>query len=441
MKMAWNEPGGNRDDDPWGPRKKKDGPPDLDEVFKNLKKKIASWFGGSNKGGSGGSGGSNNGESASIGSTGIIIILVILTLIWAGTGFYSIDSKERGLVQRFGVPAKNIVGPGLHWHLPYPIEKVTIVDIRNRKLNIAATMLTKDEKLVKINVNVNYKVRVNTPKQNRENLNPGLKDYLFEVRSTDPKKGPEHTLREALYSALRKVISGLKLEEVLGQQKVAAHRSKSKLSQCNIKYDNDPLVREVLQNNNKSNEKAKVAAPAKPSSKPKVVAKTNVIEIFEINERVQRELLEVIEQYKTGFEITNINVQKPEFPDDSVRVAFENVIRAQEEATRLVEHAWGYCQQEVNTANGDADKILKDAEAYMSKKVLDAKGKTSRFRQILAEYEKAPEITRKRLFIETMERVMANSNMVFIRTKSSGNVLLLPLNQYLKTQVNTTPGK
>ena len=438
--MAWNEPGGNRDDDPWGPRKKKEGPPDLDEVLKNLKKKIAGWFGGGNKGGSGrsGGGGSNNGESASIGSTGIIIILVIITLIWAGTGFYSIDSKERGLVQRFGVPAKTIVGPGLHWHLPYPIEKVTIVNVRNRRLNIIATMLTKDEKLVKINVNVNYRVRVNTPKQDKAGVSPGLKDYLFEVRSLDAAKGPEHTLREALYSALRKVISGLKLEEVLGQQKVAAHISKSQLNQCNIQYDDDPLVREAKQQVlAKKNGKPIVAA------KPVVAAKSSIstIKIFKIDGRVERELLEIIEQYKTGFEITNINVQKPEFPHDDVKTAFENVIRAQEEATRLVEKAWGYCQQEVNTANGDADAILKNAEAYMSKKVLDAKGKTSRFRQILIEYEKAPDITRKRLFIETMERVMAKSNMVFIRTKSSGNVLLLPLNQYLKTQVNTVPGK
>ena len=420
--MAWNEPGGNRDDDPWGPRKKKEGPPDLDEVFKNIKKKISGWLGGG-KGGSGSSSGSGSGG----GGIGITALIVIAAVVWAGTGFYTVDSSQRAIVQRFGVPAKNTVGPGLHWHLPYPIEKVTVVDVRkNRKIDLSATMLTKDEKLVKININVNYSVNAD---EDIEKGTSGLKDYLFKVKSYDVKEGPKKTLEEALISALREVLSTLKLEEILGQQKVGAAKSKSRLSQCNIQYSDDPIVR---QHN----------LPEKSENGKKVKAAGNKAFVVKaIEPLIVSEFKRIISRYNTGFVINSVNIQRPEPPTRAVDDAFKDVTKAQEDATRYVEAAWGFCQKIVNIANGEKDRILTDAQAYKQRKILDAKGETSRFKQILVEYERAPEITRKRLFLETKEKVLAKSTMVFIRSKSNGNVLFLPLNQYLNSQLNAQPGK
>ncbi len=416
--MAWNEPGGNRDDDPWGPRKKKEGPPDLDEVINNLKKKFAGWFGGGKKGGSG----SSSSDGGSAGGIGIVMLLVIAALVWAGTGFYTVDNSERALVQRFGVPARNTVGPGLHWHLPYPIEKVTVVNVRgNRKLDLSATMLTKDEKLVRININVNYSVNID---EDRTKGTSGLKDYLFEVKSPGGDIGPRKTLEEALISALREVLSTLKLEEILGQQKVGASRTKSRLSQCNIQYSDDPIVRQ-----HKFSDKL-----AKSPVKVVTVNGKRIFVIKAIEPLVVAEFKKIINRYKTGFVINSVNIQRPEPPTREVDTAFKDVTKAQEDATRYVEKAWGFCQKIVNIANGEKDKILTDAQAYKERKILDAKGETSRFRQILVEYERAPDITRKRLFIETKEKVLAKSTLIFIRSKSNGNILLLPLSQYLNSQ-------
>ncbi|HHO59376.1 MAG TPA: protease modulator HflK, partial [Thiotrichales bacterium] len=121
-RMAWNEPGGSGDKDPWGGnRGGNQGPPDLDELFKNLQKKFGGLFGG--KGGRGG--GSSSGSGGAI---GIGIVVVLLLVFWGVTGFYKVEEAERGVVLRFGKHV-DTTQKGLHWHLPTPIEKVIKVDI------------------------------------------------------------------------------------------------------------------------------------------------------------------------------------------------------------------------------------------------------------------------------------------------------------------------
>ena len=189
--MAWNEPGGNGDKDPWSKnRGNNQGPPDLDEVFKNLQKKFGSLFGG--KGG--GSGGGSSGSSA--GSFGIGIVVVVLLGFWMATGFYKVEEAERGVVFRFGEHVET-TQKGLHWHLPTPIERVEKVDVTKvYTIPLNSTMLTQDENIVDILGTVQYQI-------------DDAEKYLFNVRN------PEISLSQVTESALRQSIGRSKMDYVI----------------------------------------------------------------------------------------------------------------------------------------------------------------------------------------------------------------------------------
>jgi len=179
--MAWNEPGGNKNKDPWGNRGNNggnDGPPDLDEVFKKFMDKL--------NGVLGGSGGGSRGTSSGNNAAGIIVLLVIAGIIWLLTGTYKIAEAERGVVLRFGKHAYTVES-GLHWHMPSPIEKVLKVDVSNiQEFPLKSTMLTQDQNIIDIDITVQYQVGV-------------AEDYFFSMRN------PIRTLAEATESSLRRV--------------------------------------------------------------------------------------------------------------------------------------------------------------------------------------------------------------------------------------------
>jgi len=187
--MAWNEPGGNKNKDPWGNRGNDQGPPDLDEVFKKFMDKLNGLFGGSGSGGKNSSSGNN--------STGMIAILVIGLVIWAATGTYKIAEAERGVVMTFGKHT-GTVESGLHWHFPSPIQKVLKVDVSNiQEYQHKGTMLTQDQNIIDIEITVQYQVGV-------------AEDYFFSMRN------PIRTLAEASESALREHVGRSTMDYVFG---------------------------------------------------------------------------------------------------------------------------------------------------------------------------------------------------------------------------------
>ncbi len=191
--MAWNEPGGNGDKDPWNTKRGNrgnQGPPDLDEVFKNLQKKFGSLFGG--KGGRSGGGGTG----ISGGGLGIGLVIAILLIFWIATGFYKVEEAERGVVLRFGQHVET-TQRGLHWHLPVPIEHVEKVDVTKvYTIPINSTMLTQDENIVDIIGTVQYQI-------------DNAEKYLFNVRH------PEISLTQVTESALRQSIGRSKMDYVI----------------------------------------------------------------------------------------------------------------------------------------------------------------------------------------------------------------------------------
>lgn len=338
--MAWNDSGNGKD--PW--KRDGDGPNDLDQIVQNLQKKLGGLFGGSGGGGRAG------------GGPGGWFLIGLLLVAWAVTGFYRVDEAERGVVQRFGAFTKTTM-PGLHWHLPYPIETVDLVNA-NAIANYAyrTEMLTADEQYVFIDMVVQYR-----------RAEPY--EYLFNVVL------PEQTLQDVTESALREVVGTTTLETL-----ITARRD-------------------------------------------------------EIASRTQEVLQTTLENYGAGIDITSISLETVNYPD-SVQAAVDDAQKARNDSERYQLEADAYARDVVAKARGDAARVLEDARAYRDRVIADAEGEAARFEAVLTEYQKAPVVTRQRLYIDALEDVYGRSSKVFLDAEGSGNLLYLPIDRLM--QQNST---
>ncbi|WP_028115769.1 FtsH protease activity modulator HflK [Ferrimonas senticii] len=334
--MAWNEPG-NQGKDPWGNRGgKNQGPPDLDEVFR----KLANRFGGG--------GGKFSG-------VGVGLVLAGAVVAYGLAGLYKIEEAERGVVLRFG-QFEGIVGPGLGIRPPL-VDKIYPVNIeRVNRLNASGLMLTKDENVVTVQMEVQY--RIQDPRK-----------YLFNVAS------PDQTLSEALDSAMRYVIGHTTMDNIL------------------------TVGRE------------------------------------EVRQNTWEELDGIITPYDMGIQIVDVAFKEAR-PPEEVKPAFDDVIAAREDEERYVQEATAYSRQVEPQARGQAERVLKEADAYKQRVVLEARGEVERFNQLLPQYEAAPEVTRERLYLETMEQVYSNTSKVMI-DNDGGSMFYLPLDKIIQGQSAT----
>ncbi len=352
--MAWNEPGGPKNNDPWGNKNNNEqGPPDLDEVIKNLNEKIGKLFGG----GRGGSGGSGSSSTKNQPPTIIFVLAGIIALVvWAMAGIYTVDQGKQAVVLQFG-ESYDTVDAGIQWYAPI-IQSYQIVDVSaSRSLNIGgssheAYMLTKDENIVDIKVAVQYKVN------NPEN-------YLFNVRD------PGLVLRQVSESAVR---------EIVGKN-----------------------VMDFILTEGRSDIAAKIGVLAQ----------------------------EILDRYHTGLIITRFTMQSAKAPAQ-VQDAFEDVNAAREDRERYINEAQAYSNDVIPKSRGVAAQQIAGAQAYKGRVVAEAEGDVSRFLSVLKEYEKAPEVTRDRLYLDAMETVYSNTSKVMIDTKGSNNLLYLPLDKMMR---------
>lgn len=337
--MAWNEPGGgNRN--PWE-RRPGQGGSELDEIVRNWQRRLAGIFGG-------GRTGRPSGAAPRV-NWGAIALLI--AAFWGATGFYMVDAAERAVVLRFGRYTAT-TEQGLHWHWPYPIERVAKVNVaKNDSIDDKTRMLTADENLVDITIAVQF-IRADPLK------------FLFNVRD------PESTLKDVSESAIREAIGQSTLDFVLG-----AGRQ-------------------------------------------------------EITERTRGTIQKVLDGYQTGIQIISVNLTGVNVPDQ-VAPSQKDAIKAREDRDRFSQEAQAYANDVVPKARGTASRQLQDAQAYRARVVAEAEGDTSRFGQVLTAYQKAPDVTRQRLYIETVETVLGRSRKVLLDTKAGGNILYLPLDKLL----------
>lgn len=355
--MAWNEPGGSKDRDPWGNRNNEQGPPDLDEVVKKMRDKFGGIFGGGS--------GSGSGRSGSSGMIPIIVLILIAWLVYDVT--YIVDQRERGVVLRFGKYVDTLQ-PGPSFRLPRPIETVEIENVdsvRSVKIGLdrrESYMLSQDQNIVDVQFNIQYRIR-------------DLRDFRFNNDS------PEDALRQAAESAVREIAGRNKMDFLIQKE-----------------------GREVVGG--------------------------------QARDLVQK----ILDDYGTGIIITQFNLQKSKEPEE-VRAAFADAVKAEADEVRYKNQAETYKQDVLGKASGAAQRTLQDAQAYRARVVESATGEADRFSKLLKEYERAPEVTRERLYIEAMESVLGNSTKIMTDTSGSGNnnLLYLPLDQLMR-QSRQVPG-
>jgi membrane protease subunit HflK len=340
-----------------------EGPPDLDEVMRDLSRKINAMFGKS--------GGNQSNSQPKRPSSGdinlpIVPIMGLVLLIWLGSGFYIVDQGSTGVVTRFGKALDETTEPGPRWHLPYPIESVEVVNMEQvRRLEVGyrsrvegtgggktklpkeALMLTEDENIIDLQFAVQY------------NLN-NAKYYLFNNRSTDT------AVMSAAESAIREVVGKNKLDDLL--QKGLADTS----------------------------------------------------------ERMQS----ILDSYKSGVKIISVSLQSAQ-PPEQVQEAFEDVNRANQDNQRQINEGQAYANDVIPKARGTASRLLSEAAGYKLKVESEARGNTSRFDQILAQYNNAPEVTRQRLYLDAQEQILSNTSKVIVDQKAGNSLLYLPLDKLI----------
>jgi membrane protease subunit HflK len=335
--MAWNEPGGNNDKDPWG---RDQGPPDLDEAFRKFKEKFT---------GNKGSGNGGNADLPDFSMAFVGIALLGVLIIWGLMGIYQVDQQERAVVLRFGKYLETVEA-GLHWNPPL-IDSVQVVNVTKvRSSAHQGLMLTEDDNIVKVSLSVQYTV-----------FDP--KPFLLDVRDA------EASLADAAESAMRHVIGSEELHQVLTEGRV------------------------------------KVAID------------------------VKKRLQDYLDLYHTGIIVSTVNIEDAQ-PPKEVQAAFDDVIRAKEDEARVKNEAETYKNGIVPEARGLAQRQLEEANGYKEQVIASAEGETQRFTQLLVEYTRAPEVTRQRMYLDTLQNVMSQTTKVMVDI-DSGNLLYLPLDKLM----------
>ncbi len=346
--MGWNEPGGkgNGPRDPWGGGGGNQGPPDLDEVIRNLKDKFKANFGG---GSGGGRGSGSGGGGPSMNPAPLIgIIVAVLVVVFGAWGIFQVDESERAVVVRFG-EFNRVVEPGLNWHTPLFENYYKANVTQTSSYEVKQDMLTRDTNIVYVNLGVQYRV-----------VDP--KAYLLRIAQGD------QVLQHSTESALRHVVGNSSMDDVLKDRRE------------------------------------------------------------EIRTLVQQRLQEYLDRYNTGLTVVNVALNETAAPEP-VRDAFNDVARAREDQDRFEKEAQAYANSVIPEARGRAKRIVEEARGYREEIVSRATGDTRRFEQLLTEYQQAPEVTRKRLYLETMEEVLGNTGKVLVDMESGNNMMYLPLDK------------
>jgi membrane protease subunit HflK len=355
-----NDPG-------WGNRNN-GGPPDLDEVLRQFSRKLINLFGRPNKGGVQPPEPENK-------MFAVLPIVGLVALIWLSTGFYIVDQGSRGVVLRFGKHV-DTTAEGPHWHMPYPIESVTVVNMQGvRTLEVGyrsgeggtsrskepheSLMLTDDENIIDLQFAVQYNLK-------------SVEDSLFSNRAT------EEAVRGVAETAIREVVGKSKMDFALyeGRGEVAAR------------------AKELMQ--------------------------------------------QVLDRYKSGINIVNVTMQNAQ-PPEQVQAAFDDAVKAGQDLERQKNEGQAYANDVIPKARGNAARLLEEAAGYKLRVENEAKGNASRFEQVLTQYQRAPEVTRQRLYLDAQEQIMSSVSKVVVDQKGGNSLLYLPLDKLLATTGATVP--
>jgi modulator of FtsH protease HflK len=351
---------------PWDDKSKGSGPwgggkesPDLEEQMRRMQERFRQRR-------SGGGGGRRKGGAPQIpnlGPFGFMVIGGVVLLSWLSTGIVVVDPTQQAAVFRFGKWQTNF-GPGLHFHLPAPLESHQLLPVESRiETSIGGTqekslMLTQDENIVDIQFSVFWKIDTQNPEY-----------YLLNVRD------PEVAVEQVAESVMREVVGKTSLQSIITTERDTVQQA--------------------------------------------VAAQTQ----------------QLLTDYRAGVEVLSVQIGKSD-PPEQVIEAFNDVNVAEQDAQTLTNQATQFANQIVPQARGTAQRLLQEAEAYRDQVIADASGEAARFDQIYDEYRKAPRVTRERMYLETMERVLGRTDKMIL-DQNSGAVPYLPLERTRRPAATT----
>ncbi|HJV81366.1 FtsH protease activity modulator HflK [Noviherbaspirillum sp.] len=348
-----------------------DGPPDLDQLWREFNQRLNRLFG--NKGGRGdGDGGGFNPDVKGAG-IGFGLIAAIVVFLWLVSGFFIVQEGQTGVVLTFG-KYSHMTPAGFNWRWPYPIQSHEIVNVsqvrtvevgyrsnvRNKQAK-ESLMLTDDENIIDIQFAVQYKLK-------------NAAEWLFNNRDQD------ELVRQIAETAIREIVGHSKMDFVLyeGREKVA----------------------------------------------------------FDVSQLMQQ----ITDRYKAGVHITNVTMQAVQ-PPEQVQAAFDDAVKAGQDRERQKNEGQAYANDVIPRARGAASRLQQEAEAYRARVIANAQGDASRFKQVLVEYQKAPAVTRDRMYLETMQQIFSNTTKVMIDSKSGSNLLYLPLDKLMAQSAAEAPAR
>jgi membrane protease subunit HflK len=354
-----------------------DGPPDLDELWRDFNRKLSGLFNGKGGGNNGqpprrdpGDGGGQGGGGPSFqpdmksAGIGVGLIGVVVLVVWLGSGFFIVQEGQQAIVTTFGRYSQT-VDAGFQWRFPAPFqahETVSVTQLRSAEIGRSgvgqttglreSSMLTQDENIVDIRFTVQYRLK-------------DAKNFLFENRDTD------NAVVQASESAVREIVGKSMVDAVLYQAR-------------------DALAADLVKS-------------------------------------IQAQL----DRLKAGVLVVNVNVQNVQVPEQ-VQAAFNDAVRAGADRDRFKNEGQAYASDVIPKARGTAARLKEEADGYAQRVVAQAEGDAQRFRSVLTEYQKAPAVTRDRLYIDTMQQVYSNVSKVMVDSRSGSNLLYLPLDKLMQ---------
>ncbi len=371
LKFSLNDPRwgrGSQDGNAQEPRqndsrdpRQSDGPPDLDQLWRDFNQRLNRMFGG--KGGRGGDGGRDGGGDARGASISAGVVALVILFLWLVSGFFIVQEGQVGVVTTFG-KFSHASPPGFNWRWPYPIqshETVNLSQVRTvevgyrgnvrNKLARESLMLTDDENIIDIQFAVQYRLK-------------DASDWVFNNRDQ------EETVKMVAETAIREIVGKAKMDFVLyeGREKVA--------------LDTSTLMQSIL------------------------------------------------DRYKIGVLVTNVTMQAVQ-PPEQVQAAFDDAVKAGQDRERQKNEGQAYANDVVPKARGAASRLLQESEGYRARVTANAEGEAARFSKVLVEYQKAPGVTRDRLYIDAMQQIFSSTTKVMVDTKSNNNMIYLPLDKLI----------
>ena len=352
-----------------------DGPPDLDELWRDFNRKLNGLFGGKGQRppqdsepprSPGGPSLSPKGAGIGLGLVGGVVVL-----LWLGSGFFIVQEGQQAVVTSFG-RYSHTVEAGFQWRFPYPFqahESVSVTQLRSVEVGRSSvipttglrdsSMLTEDENIVDIRFTVQYRLKE-------------AKAYLFE------NNRPDEAVVQAAESAVREIVGRSQVDQVLYEQR-------------------DAIASDLM-----------------------------------------KSLQAQLDRLNTGILIANVNVQNVQVPEQ-VQAAFNDAVKAGADRDRFKNEGQAYASDVIPKARGTAARLLEEAQGYKSRVIAQAEGDAQRFRSVLTEYQKAPAVTRDRLYLDTMQQVYSNVSKVLVESRTGSNLLYLPLDKLMQVASGGPP--